>query len=126
MRSVVVFSAEIGALVLAVAACYVLLLLYRNPHRPKWLDRELASSTFAIGGLCVLILALAWFVKSLVSAGLDPLAAMAIAGASLAATAVILWKAMAMRRRLAEADMGRSPFALRGRGARGGGLAGQA
>lgn len=125
MSLILSLSAEIVCLVAAIAASYVLLLVYRNPLRPKWLDSELAASTLTIVAISVLILVVAWFVSGLSAAGLDPLAALALTATLFGLVCWGLWLIMGMGWRLKATAEGRSPFAGRGP-LKGGGLAGQA
>lgn len=126
MTLVLSLTAEIVCLVAAIAASYVVLLLYRNPHRPAWLDKDWVNATFAIAAISILIVILAWLVSSLTPFGVLPVAALTVVAGLFIVTGWVLWKLMRMGWRLEEARQGRSPFTGRGGGIKGGGAAGRA
>jgi len=101
---------ELGMVIGTVLLIEFLVLLFRNPHRSKWLRSDFAQTTAALLLVAVSCLVFAMFMTGLLGAGLDVFAALPIAVAIPVVVVFVSMKLVGFRERLRRADAGLSPF----------------
>lgn len=111
MLSKYMFVAGAFAMVGVIAAVYGATLLSRAPGRPQWLragwvDWAIMGTLVSIG-----LLGFGLELRTMVAAHVDPLLALSLEFAFIAAAAVVLWKTLHVGERLDAAGHGLSPFA---------------
>lgn len=106
------FFLVIGLVVMVavLAAAYLAMLAFHNPHRPAWMNRGYADNATVILLVTVAVFNLAWMLETLIGLGIDPLAAIFMETAAAIFLATILWRKFHMRERLEAARSGMSPF----------------
>lgn len=102
--------AAVAVVVLGIGLMEVVMLEYRNPLHPQWLDRFGVAEGVTLLFMGVIGLAAAFAVAGLIGAGIHPLVSMVAAAAFAAAIATVLWRLMRGRARLRNTEQGRSPF----------------
>ena len=111
MLSKYMFVAGAFAMVGVVAAVYGATLLSHAPGRPRWLRAGWVDWTI-MGTLVSLgLIDFGLELRTLVAAQVDPLLALTLEFAFIAATAVVLWRVLHIGERLDAAAHGLSPFA---------------
>lgn len=98
------------SLVLWVLAGFAVLLEYRMTTHPKWMDADFVVVPVVLLLNAWAILSSAFLFQHIMQAGVGTLAAIVATPAIIILLVFVLWKALAMRTRLREAESGLSPF----------------
>jgi hypothetical protein len=111
MQTIVSLIVELAFVAIVVSAIQLLVLVFRNPHRPQWLRY---GGTEAIAVLIIVAgvtLSIATLVSGLVGAGVNVFASLIIAAVTPIAVAIANQRIFQVRKRLRRTDAGESPFA---------------
>lgn len=104
---------EFVAVAAVVSAIELIVLLFRNPLRPRWLRTSLAESVAVLAIVMGLTFVLATFISGMIGAGLNVFVAL-VAGVCIPVlVAVVNERLFGIRERLRRADAGQSPFGVK-------------
>lgn len=101
---------EILALIGTVLFIGLLVLVFRNPHRPQWLRTDFVQTNVAVVLVGVSCLSVAYLIKGLVGVGIDVFTSIGISLALPVAVGIAAARLTDFRERLRRADAGESPF----------------
>jgi hypothetical protein len=102
---------EIALVAITVSIIQLLVLVFRNAHRPQWLRHGFAESVAVIGIVMGITLSVATLVAGLVGAGVNVFVTLVVAAMVPLAVAFVNDRLFRVRDRLRRAETGASPFA---------------
>jgi predicted Na+-dependent transporter len=110
MQSILSLTLEFVFVAAVVSIIQLLVLVFRNPHRPQWLRQSLAESVAVIGIVMGLTLSMASLVAGLVGAGGSVFVSLILTFAVPFAVALVNERLFHLRERLRRADSGGRPL----------------
>ncbi|MEC9368511.1 MAG: hypothetical protein VX871_07440 [Pseudomonadota bacterium] len=105
-------TAELIFLACVTFSIPLVLLAFRNEHRPRMLKKGWVEAAAANGIAIGIVFSLGFLITGLTQTGMNPLFAIIIATTLLFVFAAVVWKLFGVRERLRRADAGQSPFYL--------------
>jgi len=111
MQTIFSLIVELVFVAAVVGVIQVLVLMFRNPHRPSWLRQSLTESVAVIGIVMGLTLSMASLVAGLVGVGGNVFVSLILTAAVPFAVALVNERLFRLRERLRRAETGKSPFA---------------
>lgn len=110
MQTIISLIAELVFVAIVVSAVQLLVLIFRNPQRPRWLrygGTEAIAVLFIVAGFT---LSIATLVSGLVGAGVNVFVSLILAAAVPIAVAIVNQRVFRIGERLRRSDAGASPF----------------
>ena len=101
---------EMAVVVAIVAAILFAGVAYRNPFRPRWMDRDWASTAAALAISSAVCFGAGYMIAGSISAGLGVPTAVGLTVALFLAAGYVIWRLFDVGERLRRADAGQSPF----------------
>lgn len=110
MDTIITLVAETFLIVVTVSIAQLLMLVFRNPHRPAILHHEAPAIMISIILVVSFGVAVLAEVHGLTQANFDPLLSLILAFALIIGTGWVNWRVFGLTERLQRADAGESPF----------------
>lgn len=125
MQNLIQILPEAALLMAIVGVIQLVVLVFRNPFRPRWLTRDWAASSAGVAIATAVGFGLGAMITGGHAAGFSAGAAIGLTLAIGFGTGYAIWRGFGIRERLRRADAGQAPFypvatpGLLGRGCRG-------
>lgn len=111
MQTIVSLIVELAFVAIVVSTIQLLVLIFRNPHRPQWLRHGGIEAVAVLIIVAGITLSVATLVTGPVGAGVNVFASLIIAAITPIAVAIVNQRIFHVRERLRRSDVGASPFA---------------